>query len=287
VACGLVDFALGTDTGGSVRVPASNCGLWGIRPTHGAVSVAGVMPFSPTFDTVGVLARTSEVLERAMGVLLGGDRIASGESPAVVHVVPEAFTLSDADVREALQSAVERLRAVFGERVRETSLGEFCGDLRAADLKRWVDSFRTIRSAEVDSCLGTWVATSKPKLGPAAAAGFAIIRELDRGLLGEATHERERLSRQLQRALGPRDVLCIPTAPTIAPLKGTASHDRHGDYYTRTLALTSIAGIARLPQVSVPAATASGAPIGLSLVGARGEDLWLLDVARRAVSDGR
>ena len=70
VACGLADFALGTDTGGSVRVPASNCGIWGLRTSHGFVSVAGVMPFAPTFDTVGILARSAEVLRRAAEVLL-------------------------------------------------------------------------------------------------------------------------------------------------------------------------------------------------------------------------
>src|SRR6185437_5314020 len=70
VACGLVDFALGTDTGGSVRVPASNCGIWGIRTTHGRVSVAGVNPLSPTFDTVGILAKDADVLSRATAVLL-------------------------------------------------------------------------------------------------------------------------------------------------------------------------------------------------------------------------
>ena len=73
VACGLVDFALGTDTGGSVRIPASNCGIWGLRPSHGFISVAGVMPLAPTLDTVGVFARDINVLERAAAVLLPDD----------------------------------------------------------------------------------------------------------------------------------------------------------------------------------------------------------------------
>src|SRR4029077_4269094 len=71
VACGLADFALGTDTGGSVRVPASNCGLFGLRPSPGMISVAGVMPFAPTFDTVVVLTRDADVLARVAGTLLG------------------------------------------------------------------------------------------------------------------------------------------------------------------------------------------------------------------------
>src|SRR6476620_10438368 len=73
VACEIVDFALGTDTGGSVRIPASNCGIWGWRPSHGLISVAGVMPFSPTLDTVGVFTRSAELLQRVATVLLATD----------------------------------------------------------------------------------------------------------------------------------------------------------------------------------------------------------------------
>lgn len=68
VACGLAELALGTDTGGSVRVPAGNCGIYGLRPSHGIVSVAGVMPFAPTFDTVGILAGTMDVLTKRPSV---------------------------------------------------------------------------------------------------------------------------------------------------------------------------------------------------------------------------
>ncbi len=279
VACGLADFALGTDTGGSVRIPASYCGLWGMRPTHGIVSVAGVMPFSPTFDTVGILARSSDHLQRAMGVLLGGER-PSADRPITIHLVSEAFALVDPEIARALEASVDRLRKVFELAVRETSLGELLESDQAVDLSTWLDTFRLLRGAEVDSCLGPWVAATHPKFGPAAAAGFELIRQLDRTQVGDAVRKREHLCRQLRQALGPRDLLCIPTAPTVAPIKGTASHDRHGDFYSRTLSLTAIAGIARLPQVSMPLADVSGVPVGLSLVAAHGEDMWLLQVAR-------
>ena len=141
VACGLVDFALGTDTGGSVRVPASNCGIWGWRPTHGSVSVAGVMPLSPTYDTVGLLARSAQVLQRAARVLLASESPPAA-APATIYLVVEAFALADPDVPEALSPAIERLRDVCGASVRETSLGELCGDARAADLSTWFDTYR-------------------------------------------------------------------------------------------------------------------------------------------------
>src|SRR3954469_1271121 len=88
VACGLVDFAVGTDTGGSVRVPASNCGIWGWRPSHGFISVAGVMPFSPTLDTVGVFTRSAELMQRLAAVLLATDEpTAASKTPGSIHLV--------------------------------------------------------------------------------------------------------------------------------------------------------------------------------------------------------
>jgi amidase len=285
VACELVDFALGTDTGGSVRVPASYCGLWGMRPSHDTVSLAGVMPFSPAFDTVGILARTGDVLVRAMSVLLESSPPRDAEKPAAIHIVVEALALCDPDVRQAIQRPMDGLRSIFGGVIRESSLKTLLADEEAADLSSWVDTFRLLRGAEVDSCLGAWVAATHPKFGPAPAAGFAIIQELDRTQVGQAVRRRESLSRQLQHALGARDLLCIPTAPTLAPIKGSASHDRHGDFYSRTLSLTSIAGIGRLPQVSMPLAEVGGVPVGMSLIAAHGEDSWLLETVCAIESD--
>ena len=278
VACGLVDFALGTDTGGSVRVPASNCGLWGWRPSVGLVSVAGVMPLAPTFDTVGILARDIDVLRRAAEVLLTSETPTAAE-PGRIHLVAEAFSLADSEVRTALRPAVQCLQRTFGEQVRETSLGELCGDAEAADLTTWLSTYRTLQGAETASCLGAWVAGANPTFGPAAAAGFEFIKELDRTRVGEAACRREHYFRQLRRALGPHDLLCMPTAPTTAPRKGDVCYDRNGDYYQRTLSLTAVAGVGRLPQVSMPLGITPAAPIGFSLLGAHGEDLFLLQVA--------
>src|SRR5437870_2254931 len=103
VVCGLVDFAIGTDTGGSVRVPASNCGIWGWRPSHGLISVAGVMPFSPTLDTVGVFARSAELLQSVATELLAANTPAATEpTRRTIHLVREAFDAVDSSVRDAL-----------------------------------------------------------------------------------------------------------------------------------------------------------------------------------------
>ncbi|MEX0614198.1 MAG: amidase [Pirellulales bacterium] len=284
VACGLVDFALGTDSGGSVRVPASNCGIWGWRPTHGLVSVAGVMPLAPTYDTVGLVARSADVLERAASVLLASE-LRPAVAPATIHIIIEAFDLADEEVRQALQPGIARLQAVFDAKVRETSLSELCGDAEAADLSTWLDAYRFLMGVEAWSCFAAWMAAARPTLGPLAAASFEFVKSIDRTRAGETIGRRERYGRQLRQSLGPRDLLCLPSAPAIAPLKGTIGANRDSDYYWRTLSLTAIAGVGRLPQVSMPLATVQSAPIGLSLVAAPGEDMFLLELAKEIDSD--
>ena len=287
VGCGLVDFALGSDTGGSVRVPASFCGTWGLRPSHGLISVAGVMPLAPTYDTVGIFARSADVLQRAAAVLLPGESTsASITRRPTIHLIPEVIELTDSDVCNALAPAISRVGEVLGAEVRQTSLAELCGDPRAADLGTWLEMYRVLQGAETVSSLGAWVAHARPALGPAAAAGFEFIKQnLDRTRVGEVAHRRERYCRQLQRALASGDLVCLPTAPTIAPVRGATSYDRKADFYGRTLSLTAISGVGRLPQVSVPLATVSSVPVGLSLLAGYGEDAYLLELALKIASE--
>jgi amidase len=127
VACDLVEFALGTDTGGSTRIPASNCGISGFRSSHDFVSVAGVNPLAPSFDTVGVLAQSADVLEKVGLVLLPGTR-ASPNKPTMIHLIREAFALADSDVQQALSKPLRRLPEVFGGAVRESSLQKLVPD---------------------------------------------------------------------------------------------------------------------------------------------------------------
>ncbi|HEY2883065.1 MAG TPA: amidase [Pirellulales bacterium] len=299
VACGLVDFALGTDTGGSVRVPASNCGVWGLRPSHDFISTAGVMPFAPTFDTVGVHARSAEVLAKVAGVLLGAKPQAAGEvnatnaKPNAIHLVKDAFALAEPDVQAAHRPAIELLKKLFGAAVRETSLTEIVGSDELPGFDAWFDTYCVMQWAEIENSLGPWMAASKPTFGPVTTATMKLVTTLDRTRVPPAIVRREKFYRALRKFLGPTDLLCIPTTPAAAPLKKLLTVDqRTGNYYHAALSLTSLAGIGRLPQVSMPLSTVAvkdsqtpTAPVGLSLLGAFGEDLFLLEVCR-AVEQG-
>jgi amidase len=281
VACKLVDFALGTDTGGSVRFPANNCGIWGFRPSHGFISVAGVNPFAPTFDTVGVLARSATIVVRAAAVLLAC-KIPPAPQIGEVHFITDAFDLVDPENQASLKPPVESLQEYFGDRSCFTTLREVVGSNGPmfAELSR---TYSLLQWAEIDSSLGAWIADAKPEFGPAIAANFELVKTLDRRLVVAAIHDREKLYRQLQTFLGPNDLLCIPTTPAFAPKKGSLLHRGQGggNYYPRALGLTSITGLGRLPQVSLPITEHEGLPIGISLIGRYGEDAFLLRVAEQ------
>ena len=290
VAQGFADFALGTDTGGSVRVPANNCGVWGLRPSHGFISVAGVNPFAPTFDTVGILARSAEVLARVGSVLLACED-APGEEPSTIHLLKEAFYIADPAVRQALEDPVQRLRDLFGGRLRDTSVREIIdGEPEASEgsLKTWYDTYGVLQWAEIGSCLDAWIEATKPVFGPETAQNFALVKSLDRRQVRPAAQRREEYFRKLRAFLRPNDLLCMPTTPALAPLKGSMvsrGQSSAGDYYPRTLSLTSVAGIGRLPQVSLPLAESGGVPVGLSLLAAHGRDAFILEMAQRVASE--
>jgi amidase len=285
VACGLVDFALGTDTGGSVRVPASNCGIFGIRPTPGIISVAGVNPLAPSFDTVGVLARSFDVLASAVSVLQNCDVPLSARPVGALYVLQDSFAGSDPEVADALRNPLERIKNLFPERTREISLRDIGEDASQNGMRGWFDTYCGVQWAEIWSCLGPWVEACKPEFGPRTKVNFQLAKDLDRKIAVRALMQREVCYRLVKDYLGPDDLLCMPTTPTLAPIKGTLGLDRSKDaYFSRTLGFTAIAGIARLPQVTLPVTEVGGVPIGLSLLAGQGRDGFLLSVARQVVA---
>lgn len=280
VSCGLAHFALGTDTGGSVRVPASNCGIYGMRPSYGAISVAGVNPLAPTFDTVGVLACNSEVLSKAVSVLQGCD-VPSCIEIGTIYLLEEAFEISDSEIRAALAEPVERMKRMFPGKVRLVSLRDMDGELGKLGLKGWYDTYCRIQWAEIWSCLGAWVTEARPQFGDRVRANFEHVKNMDRKILTDAVRRRRYYFGALRSFLGENDLLCMPTTPALAPIEGSLGTDRTvGDYFPRALSMTAVAGIARLPQVTLPLASVGEVPIGLSLLAANGMDGFLLRVVQ-------
>jgi len=269
VAAGLVDFALGSDTGGSVRAPASFCGLYGIRPTHGRVSLAGACPLAQSFDTAGWFARSGALLERVGAVLLGET---ATKSAGRVLLAEDAFGLLGVRVAGALQPALGRVTALLGEAQSVTVSEE--------GLAQWFDVFRTLQAGEIWAQHGAWVTATQPKLGPGVKQRFEWAATVTQDAIRAASAERERIAARLDALLADDAILVMPTVPDIAPPVNAppASTD---DFRARAMGLLCIAGLARLPQVNLPLATLDGCPLGLSLVAARGNDALLLALAAR------
>ena len=269
VAAGLCDTALGTDTGGSVRVPASFCGLYGIRPTHGRINVAGMMPQAPTSDTTGWFARDAATFSKVSAVMLG-EQI-SQALPTRLVVAVDTFGFADANVAAALQPMVQRLAALVGHG-RE--------DIMAPQgLSVWARAQRTLQPFEAYTTFKGWLDERNPRFA------FSVARALVMGsMIPESERSWAALMRQEARGrmahlLPEGTILCLPTTPFPAPLRGQPLSvlDPLRD---RITCLCAQGGLAGHPQVSLPGATVDGLPVGLSIIGPRGSDATLVAVAR-------
>jgi amidase len=267
VAGGLVDFALGSDTGGSVRIPASYCGLYGFRPSHGRIAIDHTMALGPSFDTVGWFTREAELFVRVGRVLLDEAPGAPGAPPARLLVAEDAFARLDEVARAALEPGIERVVRALGAPEAVTVAG--------ADLPKWQACFRVLLAHEAWAVHGDWVSRTKPEFGPGIAERFAAAETVGEDEAAPQERFRERVAAHMDGLLGTDSVLCLPAAPGIAPLKETPQ-DQLEDFRTRIHQLTAIAGLARLPQASLPLAELEGCPIGLSLIAPRGADSALL-----------
>ncbi|WP_182344434.1 amidase [Comamonas koreensis] len=271
VSSRLCDFALGTDTGGSVRAPASHCGLYGIRPTHGRVSLESALALCHSLDTCGWLARDAHTFARVADVLLAPDTTPLPARPRLL-MPSDVWGLVDSAVRPAWDGALQQITQLLG------SAQDCNAVLDSFDAMYW--SFRYIQGREAWMTDGAFISRYAPVLGPGVKERFDWSSKVSDAQVQEAEQFRARFRQHLADLLGSDGLLVMPTMPDIAPLR-SADEVSLEAYRNQAVQMLCLAGLAGFPQISLPLASRDGAPLGISLLGPAGTDRSLIAIAQQ------
>ncbi len=274
VAAGVVDIATGSDTGGSIRAPASYCGLIGLRTSHGRISLEGTMPLAPSFDVFGWFTRGIEDYQKVAKVLLGEDDSACRLQRPVTIAALDNGLLGNGE-REAFGEAFDKVAAVLGmpEKIEGFS----------RPMSEWYWTMRYLQAREAWLAHKDWITSSKPDLGPGVKDRFEFGVDVSEDKVRELTLKRNAMREELAGILGDDGVLIMPTVPSAAPLKD-ASHDSLQDFREKALELLCVSGLTGFPQITLPLAKVCGAPLGISLMGPNGSDRRLVELAARIMA---
>jgi Asp-tRNA(Asn)/Glu-tRNA(Gln) amidotransferase A subunit family amidase len=258
VAAGQADIGLGTDTAGSIRVPASVCGLFGLRPTHGTISADGVLPLAPSFDTVGWLAPSAAIMGAVGAVLLPPGPVA-GPRRLLNLDVPNgpAHLLAD-----ALPVPLTPDAAVLAE----------------AELTELLAAFRTVQAAEAWASHGDWISAHPGALAADVEARFRYGATADSAAREAAAATIESCRPQVLGVLDSGTWLMLPAAG--GPGHARDATDAAKDAWRQaTLRRTVLASAFGLPSCVIPGLLNTAAPEGIALVGPPGADRALLYAA--------
>jgi amidase len=269
-AAGACDFALGSDTGGSVRIPASFCGLYGIRPTRGRVDLSGAVAMAPSFDVAGWFATAPGTFRQIGSALLDRERIDAELSSLVIAA--DAFAQVDAEVAAVGSAFLTRAGTVLppGREIQVAPDG----------FDPWREAFRIIQAHEAWQSYGAFVAASKPELGPGVRERIAFASTVTVQMADAARQIMTAAGNHIRALVPPGTVMALPTSPCIAPRIDSPA-DALEQLRTRVMRLTCISGLSGLPQITLPAGIVDGCPAGLSLIGWAGSDEALLELACR------
>lgn len=271
VAGGLADIALGSDTGGSIRAPASFCGLVGLRTTHGRIPLEGVMPLAPSLDTIGWFARDIDLYEKVGKILLGEDKQTFAFSQLLYMPLLEHLLLDHPET--------DSYRAMFAK-VRPHFANLKAASQPTLSIDELYLTFRQIQGAEAWATHGAWISSGDRKLGPGVADRFAYGSEITEEALAQHRSRRTRFTQELETIIGDNAVLALPTVPGAAPFAKEPFETLQA-YREQALRLLCLSVLSGLPQITVPLGTVHGAPMGISFIGPRGSDRALITLAQK------
>lgn len=278
VAGGLADIATGSDTGGSIRAPASFCGLIGLRTTHGRISLEGAMKLASSFDTFGWFADDIETYEAVGKLLLGRDPHQQPLNRPLSIRWLDAFVMGPA---EADQYA--RMKALAGRVVGQPTETEYAFASFPDELY-WC--FRRLQAFEAWREHGGWISAGGSRLSPGVEERFGFGRAIDARTAATEAARRLAFRAEFGALLGTNGFLVLPTVPGAAPL-AASTPEQFQAYRERALHLLCLAGLSGFPQITLPIGSVDGAPFGLSLLGPSGSDVALIRLGRKILDAAR
>jgi amidase len=269
-ACGagLCDFALGSDTGGSIRMPASFNGIYGLRPTHERIEHSGVADMAPSFDVPGWFAATPGIFRKVGTVLLNDRRVAAKIDRIVV--LEDAFAQAEEPVADLLRTLLELMSDALPEMVH--------GRIASDGFDPWREAFRIVQAYETWQTFGGFITSRKPNIGPGVKERMQFAATVSTAQADASRAVVSKARDHIRQVAVPGTVLALPTSPSIAP-RIEMSGPELEEFRVRVMRLTCTSGISGLPQMSIPGGTINGCPIGLSFIGWAGGDEALLDLA--------
>jgi amidase len=276
-----VDFAIGTDTGGSIRVPASNCGIWGYRPSYGAISVAGVSALAPSFDTVGILAQTGKILEKVMRVLLAENSNGSNVSSSVCFV-DDVFQMSDRQLLDKIAPGLNKMSESY--KVETLKLAEITDPHVNCN---WLfEQLGFLLSTEIWNTFGAWIKNEKPELSPGVEYNLhGYAESANRKDIQTTLYAKKTFQKKINQFLCGGKILCFPTTVDLAPRLDEITPDfLAGEYIPRAMGVNAISSLSCAPQITIPVAEANGVPIGLSFIAGYGQDMMLISFCNQLYS---
>jgi len=267
-AAGLCDFALCADTAGSVRLPASFCGVWGLRPSHGVLSSRGVVPLAPSFDTAGWVSQSPDVMLQVGEALLPADKFNLNTKQLTLALPEDLWARARPEFANILNPICQKISSLFS--------ATDSASLSNNELFDWQNEFRIVQGYEAWQSHGDWVNLAQPNFGPGIKERFQWASTINQSDATDAKKNMLINAQKIYEYLN-SSVICMPTVSYLAPRKGEASSEQDR---TNALCLLSLSSMSGVPQITMPLATIDGKALGLSLMSQRYSDKQLLKMSQ-------
>lgn len=274
VAAKLCDFALATDTGGSTRVPASYCGIWGLRTTQGLISTEQMVPLHPSFDTVNWLADNAETFGKVAEALCP-QLTNIHHAFRQVKMSSMLWQLADSDFQLPLQQVTDILCKTLETLPIDSKL-----TLANESLNDWRQAYVDAGAYEAWQTHGDWITTHQPIFSDAIANRWQYAKQVTKQQRDKAWLMIKAIRQHLAGIITDDTIMVMPSSATIA-LPINSRGEAIDSARTRTMQLTCVAGITGLPQVNIPLANQDNLPLGISLLGPKNSDFALIKLATR------